>query len=192
MGTARLLTVSQHALLGGVPARGVYLPGGVVYLPRVGGVPAQGGVSAWGVYLPVADLGKPRGTMAPGPVKISHKKDGCQRQPHRFHVSRPPPLTRLLDPLLTCQGGWCTCPGTPLWTEWQTGAKILPCPKLRLRAVNIGSRWRPQAFGGLIANHTWRLCLWLQGIKGYFCVCVFLWSLPSKANVKNEHHHLLP
>ena len=32
----------------------------------------------------------------------------------------------------------CTCPGTfPLWTEWQTGAKILPCPKLRLRAVTI-------------------------------------------------------
>ena len=25
----------------------------------------------------------------------------------------------------------------PPWTEWQTGAKILPCPKLRLRAVNI-------------------------------------------------------
>ena len=24
---------------------------------------------------------------------------------------------------------------TPLWTEWQTGAKILPWPKLRLRAV---------------------------------------------------------
>ena len=33
------------------------------------------------------------GAMAPaGPVKISHKKDGHQRQPHRFHVSRPPPL----------------------------------------------------------------------------------------------------
>ena len=27
--------------------------------------------------------------------------------------------------------------GTPLWTEWQTGVNILPCPKLRLRAVNI-------------------------------------------------------
>ena len=27
----------------------------------------------------------------PSPVKISHKKDGCQRWPHRFHVSRPPP-----------------------------------------------------------------------------------------------------
>ena len=44
--------------------------------------------------------------------------------------------------------GGCTCLGVvpargvpaqvlppPLWTEWQTGAKILPCPKLRLRAV---------------------------------------------------------
>ena len=30
------------------------------------------------------------------------------------------------------------CP--PLWTEWQTGVKILPCPKLRLRAVNINIR----------------------------------------------------
>ena len=37
----------------------------------------------------------------PGPVKIGHKKDGRQRQPHRFHVSRPPPLSQSLDPLLT-------------------------------------------------------------------------------------------
>ena len=27
----------------------------------------------------------------PSPVKISHKKDGRQRQSHRFHVSRPRP-----------------------------------------------------------------------------------------------------
>ena len=26
-----------------------------------------------------------------GPVKFSHKKDGCWRRPHRFHVSRPTP-----------------------------------------------------------------------------------------------------
>ena len=26
----------------------------------------------------------------PGPVKTSHKKDGRQRRPHRFHVSWPP------------------------------------------------------------------------------------------------------
>ena len=28
----------------------------------------------------------------PGPVKISHEKDGHQRWPHRFHVSCPPPF----------------------------------------------------------------------------------------------------
>ena len=37
-------------------------------------------------------------------------------------------------------GEGCTCPGTPpLWTEWQTGAKILPFPKLHLRAVITSS-----------------------------------------------------
>ena len=39
----------------------------------------------------------------PGPVKIGHKKDGRQRRLHRFHVSRPPPLTRPLDPLLKAE-----------------------------------------------------------------------------------------
>ena len=35
--------------------------------------------------------GGPRGPWPPpGPVKIGHKKDGRRRQPHRFHVSRPP------------------------------------------------------------------------------------------------------
>ena len=36
---------------------------------------------------------------SPGPVKISHKKDGHQRRPHRFHVPRPP-FTRPPDRLL--------------------------------------------------------------------------------------------
>ena len=40
----------------------------------------------------VADPGGARGPWPPpGPVKIGHKKDGCRRWPHRFHVSRPPP-----------------------------------------------------------------------------------------------------
>ena len=44
-------------------------------------------------YVTVADPGGPRGPCPPpGPVKIGHKKDGHQRRPHRFHVSRPPPL----------------------------------------------------------------------------------------------------
>ena len=42
----------------------------------------------------VADPGEGQGghDPPPGPVKISHKKDGRQRRPHRFHVSYPPPL----------------------------------------------------------------------------------------------------
>ena len=48
----------------------------------------------------VVDPGGPRGPCPPPrPVKISDKKDGNRRQPHRFHVSCPP-ITRSLDPLL--------------------------------------------------------------------------------------------
>ena len=48
----------------------------------------------------VADPGGGQGGHGPPrPVKIGHKKDGCRRRAHRFHVSRPP-LTRPLDPLL--------------------------------------------------------------------------------------------
>ena len=32
-------------------------------------------------------------------------------------------------------GGWAD--PLPLWTEWHTGIKTLPCPKLRLRAVKL-------------------------------------------------------
>ena len=46
-----------------------------------------------GMRPTVADPGGAEGAMPPpGPVKISHKKDGHWRRPHRFHVSRPPPL----------------------------------------------------------------------------------------------------
>ena len=41
----------------------------------------------------VADPGGvPKGPwLPPSPVQTSHKKDGHQRRPHRFHVSCPPP-----------------------------------------------------------------------------------------------------
>ena len=54
--------------------------------------------------FPVADPGGLGGHGPPGPVKISHKKDGHQRQLHRFHVSQPP-----LTPMGGCVGwqvGW--------------------------------------------------------------------------------------
>ena len=40
------------------------------------------------------------GDVPPGPVKISHKKEGRRIRLHRFNVSRPLPPTRQLDPLL--------------------------------------------------------------------------------------------
>ena len=43
-------------------------------------------------WLSSGSRGGPRGPWPPpGPVKIGHKKDGRQRRPHRFHVSRSPP-----------------------------------------------------------------------------------------------------
>ena len=41
----------------------------------------------------------------------------------------------------------CNGAEPPLWTEWQTGAKILPCPELPLRAVIIGI-WQTSFAGG--------------------------------------------
>ena len=41
----------------------------------------------------------------PGPVKISHENDDCQRRPHRFHVSRLPlrPIHTVRFALLFCE-----------------------------------------------------------------------------------------
>ena len=68
MRTARLLTLSQHALPGGVPTRGCTCPG--VYLPRgvcacLGGVYLPGGVPVQGVYLPRGGV-PARGCSFPG------------------------------------------------------------------------------------------------------------------------------
>ena len=51
----------------------------------------------------------------------------CPLQPHMPPCSHACPPATTHTPLQP----WTP----PLWTEWQTGAKILPCPKLRLRAV---------------------------------------------------------
>ena len=102
------------------------------------GVPAQEGVPAWGctcwgVYL--------LGVYLPGEGNLPW---GCTCQggtcPGGVYLPRG----------CTCQevylSGGCTCQrGVPAqvlppWTEWQTGAKVLPCPKLRLRVVKI---WTP-------------------------------------------------
>ena len=67
MRTARLLTVSQHALMWGV------------YLPK-GDVPAQGGVPAQGVYLPrVKGCTCPQGYLPRySPTPVNRMTDRCK------------------------------------------------------------------------------------------------------------------
>ena len=80
----------------------------------------------------------------------------------------PPPGTR--HPIRTRNTPF-PWPGTlPLWTEWQTGVNILPCPKLHLWAVNIYRRYLPVVY-------FWNMCavelpttisdmyLWISGLN---------------------------
>ena len=55
-----------------------------------------------GGLLLITSSGSKGGQGGHGPLcllNISHKKDGYQRRPHRFHISWSP-LTRPVDPLL--------------------------------------------------------------------------------------------
>ena len=63
--------------------------------------------------------------------------EACMPPPEKStHAPQPPPEKVCMLPRKKH-----ACPprksthATPPWTEWQTGAKLLPCPKLRLRAV---------------------------------------------------------
>ena len=68
------------------------------------------------------------------------------------------------------RGGVCSPGGlsqhalrqTPLWTEWQTGAKILPCPKIRLRAVKIARFYTKWCFNRVETTqfHNKKLLAW--------------------------------
>ena len=124
--TARLLPVSPSMHCSRRVGReylvpGVYLVSGGVYL-FPGGIPGS-----WGV---------PNPREVPGP-------GGMCTWSRRYLVlgvylvsgGVPGPRGQLVP-------GGCAWSGylprySPLWTEWQTGAKIVPCPKLRLRAVKI-------------------------------------------------------
>ena len=64
--------------------------------------------------------------------------------PRSNHICPTPPRATTHPPGATTHappGSNHACPpgattyAPPLWTEWQTGVKILRCPKLRLRAV---------------------------------------------------------
>ena len=121
---------------GGVPGpRGVSAPGGVcsrgVYLV-LGGVWSWGCVSSpRGMYLVLGGVYLVWGCLVPGGVC---SKGVCTWSWGVY-----------LDEGISAPGG-VSAPGgllqgvsgtPPLSTEWQTGAKILPCPTLRLWVVNI-------------------------------------------------------
>ena len=114
MHTACLLPVSpsMHCSGGCTCRRGVYLPRGV-YL--AGGCTCRGGCTC--------PEGVPaRGCTCPGGVPVQGGVPG-----QGVYLPRGVPA-------------WgCTCPGTPPCEQnsWHTLLKILPCPKLRLRAVII-------------------------------------------------------
>ena len=84
IGTARLLTVSQHALPGGVPARGCTCLG--VYLPRRCTC-LEG--TYQGVYLPMGVCTFPGGCTCPG--VCVYLPGGCTCP------GTPPPVNRMTD-----------------------------------------------------------------------------------------------
>ena len=53
----------------------------------------------------------------------------------------------------SASGGWSDPPAP--WKEWHTGVKTLPCPKLRLRAVNM-KEWRIY-FGNSSSRIAWKI-----------------------------------
>ena len=123
MRTARLLPISpsMHCsrgvvyLLGGHLVPGVYLVWRDVCVPGLGGVPCPRGCTCPGVYL----------------VGGCTWSGGCTCQ----GTPGPGGCTCLGD--VPAQGGTGRGTAPLLWTEWQSGVKILPCPKLRLQAVII-------------------------------------------------------
>ena len=105
MHSSRMRTARTTIRGGGVGWVGMYLVLG-------GCTWSRGGTWSWGVYLVL-------GGGVPGPMGCTWSQGDV-----------PGPGGGVPGP-----GGTLSGTPPPLWTEWQTGVKILPCPRLRLRAV---------------------------------------------------------
>ena len=83
----------------------------------------------------------------PGPVKIGHKKDGWRRQPHRFHVSWPPPLPgrwicyciprTLLDLPLSRHPPWAGRHTPPPWADNPPGFDPCICAHASIGGIPV-------------------------------------------------------
>ena len=126
MRTARSLTVSCHILCmpppphNHTPPPAIHAPCNHTCPPNHTSPPTTmhppATMHAPSNYAPPATMHTPRNHACP-PTTMH-----APPQPHM------PPSNHACPPATT---------HPPPWTEWQTGVKILPCPKLRLRAVNI-------------------------------------------------------
>ena len=98
-------------------------------------------------YLIISYACPPTTTLAPRqphmpPLATTHPSGNHACPLATMHAPQQPHTLSLqprMPPNHTCPRQPCMAPlatmHAPLWTEWQTGVKILPCPKLRLRAV---------------------------------------------------------
>ena len=112
-------------------------PSNHAHAPATMHTPQQPRIPPWQPCIPPATMHAPQ---------QPHMPPGNHACPPSNHTH--PPGNHTLLPPQPCMPPWqpCTPPWQPcmppwqprmppLWTEWQTGVKILPCPKLRLRAV---------------------------------------------------------
>ena len=86
---------------------------------------------------PTTTHGPPQPCMPPSPLQPCMPPHNHICPPATTHTPPPPPTTtHAPQEAHTHTPGKHAPPHAPSpWTEWQTGEKILPCPKLRLRAV---------------------------------------------------------
>ena len=85
-----------------------------------------------------------------------------------------PPSNHAHPPGATMHTPWEQPCMPPLWTEWQTGVKILACPKLRLRAVTIPNAADPVAKTSFYYWVVPHLKISFKTPKGYH---YYLWPL---------------
>ena len=82
-------------------------------------------------------------------------------------------------------GRWCPRGRPPQWTEWQTGVKILPCPKLRLQA-EIKNRFFPAEvkISGLLLLYPWEMLQCIKNNAAHKWVVPFFELEPSANSVE--------
>ena len=143
MRTARILTISRHILH--TP------PGNHAHPPATTHAPQQPCTPPATMHAPPQPR-MPPATPRPHMLPAMHTSWPCT--PPTMHTSpshaHTPPCTPSRPHMWT---SITPRPCTPPWTEWQTGVKILPCPKLRLWAVKMVARKSHE--GLLEISFTW-------------------------------------